>query len=366
MRARKRLANLRALSTQAGLTIRLDELDQQQRQFAQILRDMLAAHFRGRAADAITQDRVVKFEAERREFDALLASVATQAETTITESEEKAKTQVQGGAATVDWLGDLFSQTLNETFPLLQGVYKLMRDTVRIEELAKSYVNQADAAALPADRTEYQSDPEDRRRSGSQIWRAPAHAGRPGPGRKDHAGCHQARSGAGGGRGHLCGSSQQSGGAGATRRVEPDSWHRGKRLCRAAGRSRADGSRPQRTGQDEFGARRRAGSDHHRLRHRRGPVDRRRVRRHFCEPHRWTDPAADQRHDRARARHPECGRARPRPKRRDRRHGGGTASLQGERDRIRTGSSRSARGNRRPRSSRPGASHSCASITRHR
>jgi methyl-accepting chemotaxis protein len=148
--ARKSLADLRDLSGRAGLNVRLDDLDGRQRQFAATLRDMLAAHFRGQASEAVTRERLAKFEVDRRDFDVILTAVATEAETKIGASEDKAKTQVQAGAATVDWLGELFSQTLNETFPLLQGVYKLMRDTVRLQELAGSYVNQPDAAALPA------------------------------------------------------------------------------------------------------------------------------------------------------------------------------------------------------------------------
>ena len=146
--ARKSLADLRGLSARAGLQVRLDDLDGRQRQFTETLRDMLAAHFRGQTSEAVTRDRLTKFEADRREFDVLLTAVATEAETKIGASEDKAKTQVQAGAATVDWLGELFSQTLNETFPLLQGVYKLMRDTVKLQELGGSYVNQPDAAAL--------------------------------------------------------------------------------------------------------------------------------------------------------------------------------------------------------------------------
>src|SRR5262249_48053383 len=141
---------LRALSAKAGLSARIDEVAQHQREFTRILNDMVAAHFRGRTTEALTHERLARFEAERREFDALLAAGGGPAETKMTENEDKAKIQVQTGAATVDWLGELFSQTMNETLPMLQGVYKLMRDTVRLQEQAKSYANQADAAQLPA------------------------------------------------------------------------------------------------------------------------------------------------------------------------------------------------------------------------
>src|SRR5262249_41137983 len=54
------------------------------------------------------------------------------------------------GAATVEGLGEQYSQMMNETMPQQQVSYKLMRDATRLQELVKSYVNQRDAAALPA------------------------------------------------------------------------------------------------------------------------------------------------------------------------------------------------------------------------
>jgi hypothetical protein len=148
--ARQQLEELRALSTKAGITARVDEAAARQRELNQILQDMLAAHFRGRATDAATQERLAKFETERRAFDAQLAALAAQAETRMAESEDKAKIQVQTGTATIEWLGELFSQTMNETLPVLQGVYKLMRDSVKVQDLAKTYAHQRNASALPA------------------------------------------------------------------------------------------------------------------------------------------------------------------------------------------------------------------------
>jgi methyl-accepting chemotaxis protein len=146
--ARKRLDDLRALSERAGIAARIEEVVQRQREFIEILKAMLEAQFRGRTAEMLTQQRLIMFEAERRSLDGLLSTLATQAETRMGESEDKAKIQVQTGTATVDWLGDLFSQTMNETLPLLQGVYKLMRDSAKLQEVAKSYSNQRTASGL--------------------------------------------------------------------------------------------------------------------------------------------------------------------------------------------------------------------------
>src|SRR5262249_40208121 len=84
--ARKGLETLRALSEKAGIAARIGDLDRRQREFAKILQDMLAANFRERATESVTQERLAKFENERRALDALLTTLATQAETRMSEN----------------------------------------------------------------------------------------------------------------------------------------------------------------------------------------------------------------------------------------------------------------------------------------
>ena len=52
--------------------------------------------------------------------------------------EDTAKMNIQAGKATVDSLGDMIAESMNETFPALQGAYRLMRDLAKLEELAKT------------------------------------------------------------------------------------------------------------------------------------------------------------------------------------------------------------------------------------
>jgi methyl-accepting chemotaxis protein len=70
-------------------------------------------------------------------------------------TEEKAQLQTTIGTATVEGLSKLFSQISDENYPLLQGLYKLIRDSARVQEAATSYVNlsQADELTLVERRT---------------------------------------------------------------------------------------------------------------------------------------------------------------------------------------------------------------------
>jgi methyl-accepting chemotaxis protein len=138
--ARRDIENLRQLSNRAGLTTQTADMDRRLQEFVRLLRARVAAHAHEKILTAKTQVLMEQFVAERRAFDALLTVVGGAAEAEMVEAEDRAKIEVQTGAATVEGLGNLISETLTETYPLLQGVNKLMRDVVKLEETTTSYV----------------------------------------------------------------------------------------------------------------------------------------------------------------------------------------------------------------------------------
>ncbi len=148
--ARRSIEALRQLAANAGLSADIASIEVHQRGFAQSLQALLAMHARDLAANANTTMLVGAFEAARRSFDEKLAKMANDAEIEIVESEDRAKVSVQTGQATVDSLGGAFAQTLTETFPLLQGVNKLMRDAIKLQEATNAYVNTTQTDELDA------------------------------------------------------------------------------------------------------------------------------------------------------------------------------------------------------------------------
>lgn|GEM_PF-1321576 len=145
--AHRDIESLRRLSNQAGLTTQTADIERNQREFVRLLRARLDAHSSEKVAAARMRELTEQFSVERRAFDALLTAMAGETETKMVEAEDKAKIDVQTGAATVAGLGNLISETLTETFPLLQGVNKLTRDVVKLEEATTSYL----AATQPED-----------------------------------------------------------------------------------------------------------------------------------------------------------------------------------------------------------------------
>ena len=93
-----------------------------------------------RRANAIRQaeQRLERFEQAKTALQKQLQELAADLEQRMVAVEDTAKMNVQAGKATVDSLGDLIAESMNETFPALQGAYRLMRDLAKLEELAKT------------------------------------------------------------------------------------------------------------------------------------------------------------------------------------------------------------------------------------
>ena len=146
---RLHLNALRQLATRPGIDLSLDTLDGVEQRFFNLLTSMLAIQKRERAADLIMKDRTAGFVSRRREFDAILHAFMNRAEGKITKSEDVAKVEVQTGAATVDSLGTLFSDTLTQSYPIVQNGQRLLQQSKRLGEAVDS-LPYAEARSLPA------------------------------------------------------------------------------------------------------------------------------------------------------------------------------------------------------------------------
>jgi methyl-accepting chemotaxis protein len=144
------IEKFRRLLTEAKLPVRLGEIQRLQHEFSQGLQTMLSAHTRQQIALLSTQERLRQFQADRQEFDALLRTITARGEALISQARDQAAVQVSARTATVQGLNELFSSTMNEGYPLVQGLYKLTRDTVSLQEAATSYINITQPESLPA------------------------------------------------------------------------------------------------------------------------------------------------------------------------------------------------------------------------
>jgi methyl-accepting chemotaxis protein len=142
------MEKLRRLLEQTTLPVRLSEIRQLQNEYTEVHLALLTAHRRQQIEMLRVQERLAAFEANRRDLDTLLRTTTARAEAAMARSRDQAAVQVSAGIATVDGLNDLFASTMNESYPLVQALYKLTRDSVTLQEVATSFISVAHPQAL--------------------------------------------------------------------------------------------------------------------------------------------------------------------------------------------------------------------------
>jgi len=143
------MEKLRRLLTDSNLPVRLGEIQHLQTEFIESRIALLTAHRQQQIALVAAQERLTQFETERRNFDSLLRTVTARGEALMARSRDQAALQVSAGMATIEGLDKLFASTMNEGYPLVQGLYKLTRDAVTLQEVATSYINTVQPESLP-------------------------------------------------------------------------------------------------------------------------------------------------------------------------------------------------------------------------
>ncbi len=83
--------------------------------------------------------------AEFNESERLLGEVKNIIESDFSSSEERAKTQVQGGTATVDQLNSIIQTFYNTDFPTLEAAYKLQQQLMGLHEITNLFLVEQNA-----------------------------------------------------------------------------------------------------------------------------------------------------------------------------------------------------------------------------
>jgi diguanylate cyclase (GGDEF)-like protein len=131
------IAELRRLSSRAQIDIHIPAIEESEKAFSGMLASAVAVSARERSAAAAARDSLTKYEASYKTTEPALISIADRAEGEVMRAEEIAKVQVQTRTATVDGLGDLVSQTLNNTYPVVQNANRLLRELEQIDDRVK-------------------------------------------------------------------------------------------------------------------------------------------------------------------------------------------------------------------------------------
>ena len=145
---RHRLTQLHDLARRADNGIRIEPIEAAHATLLEMIEAGVQFGQRRHKSARIADEQFARFDRARAMLQQHLAGTAADLEQRMVAAEDSAKVTVQSGGATIDWLAGLMSESMTETFPALQGVYRLMRDTTKLEEIAKSARIAASAEAL--------------------------------------------------------------------------------------------------------------------------------------------------------------------------------------------------------------------------
>jgi diguanylate cyclase (GGDEF)-like protein len=111
---------------------------------------MFAAQRREQAAVLVTKQRTAHFANQLHELDVLLQALINRADGRITQSEDETKVEIQAGTATVDGLGDRFSDLLTQTYPIVQNARRLLQENKQIDDTVDTLLLQTGDQSIPA------------------------------------------------------------------------------------------------------------------------------------------------------------------------------------------------------------------------
>ena len=147
--AKKGFERLRQLSVEGQLDLDIDGAVATQREFVGQAHELLASHRVKLAKEAEAQQQLQEFQKQRQALEGLLTTFAHQAEARMSETEDRSRTLLQSGDATMEGLEDMLSETFGQAYPQVQGSYKILTYLMRIQDISRAYVTQRNADRLP-------------------------------------------------------------------------------------------------------------------------------------------------------------------------------------------------------------------------
>lgn len=142
------LRRLDHLSSEAGGLFDINMIEAHRSDMQERIDNIIARSQKRLALSAELQARFARFEVARAAVQKQAATLASELELVMTGFEDRTKMAVQNGNISVEELGTEIASAMNETFPALQGAYRLMRDIARLDDLAANTRLTQDPAAI--------------------------------------------------------------------------------------------------------------------------------------------------------------------------------------------------------------------------
>ena len=144
-----RKQDLEAILDKGQIDLDLRSASDSQKAFIEQTRAMAAAQLLMLAKKAEANQRLAEFEQQREKLQDLLYDFAQRSEANMAMAEDRGRTMVQAGTATVKSLDKLLENLYNNEYIMLKSSYKLLGYLTELQNLGRSYLSQADLDKLP-------------------------------------------------------------------------------------------------------------------------------------------------------------------------------------------------------------------------
>ncbi|MBR0851728.1 hypothetical protein JQ543_28590 [Bradyrhizobium diazoefficiens] len=146
--SRAAIERMRGLITRASLDLKVDDVAAGLSAFSADARKVLEAD-KVYDAKLVELDRRFKaFEANRNQLETLLGKLAAANESTMGQREDSTKALINSGSAKVDDFGEALDETFTNAYPNVKDAYKLIRNVVELQELAREHMSATEDAAI--------------------------------------------------------------------------------------------------------------------------------------------------------------------------------------------------------------------------
>ena len=139
---------MRVLIARASLELKVDHVTASLSAFSDEARKILEADRLHDAKLLNLELRFKSFETNRNELEASLAKLAAANEATMGLREDSTKALINSGSAKIDDFGEALDETFTNAYPNVKDAYKLIRNVVELQELARGHMSATDEADL--------------------------------------------------------------------------------------------------------------------------------------------------------------------------------------------------------------------------
>jgi len=146
--SRAGIERMKGLIARASLDLKVDKVTASLGAFSDDARKILEADRLHDAKLVDLERRFKSFETNRNELETLLAKLAAANEATMGQREDSTKTLVNSGSAKIEDFGEALDETFTNAYPNVKDAYKLIRNVVELQELARGHMSVTDDAGL--------------------------------------------------------------------------------------------------------------------------------------------------------------------------------------------------------------------------